>query len=119
MIESLILKIYLKNILIKWSNGTRLLQRRSNTRKYIECLRNNIKYLNLFLTQDTIERIERALMQSLHETKEIFISYYRDGFIHDEYITVIDIDKQSNTVHYTDAFGLQTRLKFEEFVDIK
>ncbi|WP_346817881.1 YolD-like family protein [Bacillus paramobilis] len=72
-----------------------------------------------FLTQDTMERIERTLMQSLHEEKEIFISYYRDGFIHDEYITVIDIDKQSNTVHYTDAFSLNTRLNFEEFVDIK
>ncbi|TKI89312.1 YolD-like family protein, partial [Bacillus wiedmannii] len=30
-----------------------------------------------------------------------------------------DIDKQSNTVHYKDAFGLNTRLNFEEFVDIK
>uniref|UniRef100_UPI001419ECCE YolD-like family protein n=1 Tax=Bacillus cereus TaxID=1396 RepID=UPI001419ECCE len=72
-----------------------------------------------FLTQDTMERIDRALMQSLHEEEEIYISYYRDGYIHDEYITVIDIDKQNKTVHYTDAFGLHTRLKFEEFVDIK
>ncbi len=72
-----------------------------------------------FLTQDTKERIERALMQSLHEQREIFISYHRDGFIHDEYITVIDINKQSETVYYTDAFGLNTQLKFEEFVDIK
>ncbi|PFM44251.1 3-oxoacyl-ACP synthase [Bacillus cereus] len=72
-----------------------------------------------FLTQDTKERIERALMQSLREEEEIFISYYRDGFIHDEHITVIDINKQSETVYYTDAFGLNTQLKFEEFVDIK
>lgn len=72
-----------------------------------------------FLTQDTKERIERALMQSLHEQREIFISYHRDGFIHDEYITVIDINKQNETVYYTDAFGLNTQLKFEEFVDIK
>ncbi|MDZ4447471.1 YolD-like family protein, partial [Bacillus cereus] len=31
-----------------------------------------------FLTQDTMERIERALMQSFHEEEEIHISYYRD-----------------------------------------
>ncbi|WP_426952796.1 YolD-like family protein [Bacillus mycoides] len=72
-----------------------------------------------YLTQDTKERIERALMQSLHEEKEILISYHRDGFIHDEYITVKDIDEQSKVVNYTDAFGLNTRLKFDEFVDVK
>ncbi|WP_270364743.1 YolD-like family protein [Bacillus paranthracis] len=72
-----------------------------------------------FLTQDTMERIERALIQSLHEEKEILISYYRDGYIHDEYITVINLDMQDKTVYYTDAFGLQTKLKFKEFVDIK
>ncbi|MED1115190.1 YolD-like family protein [Bacillus paramycoides] len=71
-----------------------------------------------YITQDTKELIERELIQSLHEEKEILISYYRDGFIHDEYITVVNIDAQNKTVYYTDAFGLQTRLKFDEFVDI-
>ena len=71
-----------------------------------------------YITQDTKERIEQEIIQSLHEEKEILISYYRDGFIHDEYITVINIDVQNKTVYYTDAFGLQTRLKFDEFVNI-
>ncbi|MFJ8216243.1 YolD-like family protein [Bacillus cereus] len=71
------------------------------------------------LTQDAKERIERELIRSLHEEVEILISYYRDGFIHDEYITVVNIDEQNKAVYYTDAFGLQTRLKFDEFVDIK
>lgn len=66
-----------------------------------------------------MEKIERALMKSLHEEEEISISYYRDGFIHDEYITDINIDAQSKVVYYTDVFGLNTRLKFDEFVDIK
>ncbi|EOO75493.1 hypothetical protein IIC_02330 [Bacillus cereus VD021] len=66
-----------------------------------------------------MEKIERALMKSLHEEEEISISYYRDGFIHDEYITDINIDAQSKVVYYADVFGLNTRLKFDEFVDIK
>lgn len=72
-----------------------------------------------YLTQDAKERIEGALLQSLHEEKEVLIAYHSDGFIHDEYITVINIDAQSKTVHCTDAFGLNTRLKFDEFADIK
>ncbi|WP_420920452.1 YolD-like family protein [Bacillus thuringiensis] len=72
-----------------------------------------------FITQDTKERIEQELIQSLHEEKEILISYFRDGSIHDEYITVVNIDAPNKTIYYTDAFGLQTRLNFDEFVDIK
>ncbi|PEJ12121.1 YolD-like family protein [Bacillus toyonensis] len=71
-----------------------------------------------FITQDTKERIERELMRSLREEEEILITYYRDGFIQDKYITVVSIDVQDKTVYSTDAFGLQTRLKFDEFVDI-
>ncbi|MED0945416.1 YolD-like family protein [Bacillus mycoides] len=72
-----------------------------------------------FITQDTKERIGQELIQSLQEEKEILISYFRDGFIHDEYITVVNIDAPNKTVYYTDTFGLQTRLHFDEFVDIK
>lgn len=72
-----------------------------------------------YITQDTKERIERNLIRSLHKEEEILITYYRNGFIHDEYITVVNIDAPNKTVYYTDAFGLQTRLNFDEFVDIK
>ncbi|MGN4742449.1 YolD-like family protein [Bacillus cereus group sp. MYBK227-1] len=102
--------------MVKWSPFASMPEQYEEIRRMFE---EQYKGPKPFLTQDTMERIERALMQSLHEEEEIFISYYRDGYIHDEYITVIDIDKQNKTVHYTDAFGLNTRLKFEEFVDIK
>ncbi|MFC9419610.1 YolD-like family protein [Bacillus mobilis] len=72
-----------------------------------------------YITQDTKERIERNLIRSLHKEEEILITYYRNGFIHDEYITVVNIDAPNKTIYYTDAFGLQTRLNFDEFVDIK
>ncbi|HEK9103341.1 TPA: YolD-like family protein [Bacillus pseudomycoides] len=72
-----------------------------------------------FLTEDTKERIERALNESLQENSEVLVSYYRDGYIHDEYITVLDIDTQNKIVHCTDAFGLNTKFKIDEFVDVK
>ncbi|MEN1938987.1 YolD-like family protein [Paenibacillus sp. 102] len=71
-----------------------------------------------FLTEDTKERIERALNDSLQNDSEILVSYYRDGYIHDEYITVLDIDIHTKTLVCSDAFGLNTKFKIDEFVDV-
>ncbi|MEC3575763.1 YolD-like family protein, partial [Bacillus thuringiensis] len=68
-----------------------------------------------FLTQDTMERIERALMQSFHEEEEIHTSYYRDGMVQDMYINVLHIEPMTKTIYCTDAFGLNTKFKFDEF----
>lgn len=70
------------------------------------------------LTQDTKERIERALIDSAQRQEDILISFYRDGFISNMYITVIRIDLHTNTVHCTDAFNLHTEFKFDEIVDV-
>lgn len=70
------------------------------------------------LTQDTKERIERALIDSAQKQEDILISFYRDGFISNMYITVIRIDLHTNTVHCTDAFNLHTEFKFDEIVDV-
>ncbi|MFJ8521381.1 YolD-like family protein [Bacillus cereus] len=70
------------------------------------------------LTQDTRERIERALINSAQKQEDILISFYRDGFISNMYITVIRIDLNTNTVHCTDAFNLNTEFKFDEIIDV-
>ncbi|PGQ63389.1 YolD-like family protein [Bacillus thuringiensis] len=70
------------------------------------------------LTQDTKERIERALINSAQRQEDILISFYRDGFMSNMYITVIRIDLHTNTVHCTDAFNLHTEFKFDEIVDV-
>ncbi|MGR5983417.1 YolD-like family protein [Bacillus cereus] len=70
------------------------------------------------LTQDTKERIERALIDSMQRQEDILISFYRDGFISNMYITVMRIDLHTNTVHCTDAFNLHTDFKFDEIVDV-
>ncbi|MCC1486766.1 YolD-like family protein [Bacillus tropicus] len=71
-----------------------------------------------FLTDDTKERIERGLNESWQNAKEILVSYYRNGYIHEQYITVTNIDVQSKTIVCTDAFQLNMKFKVEDFVDV-
>ncbi|MGG1606990.1 YolD-like family protein [Bacillus wiedmannii] len=37
-----------------------------------------------YLTYDTQERIEQGLNESLQHNKEVLISYYRNGYIHEQ-----------------------------------
>lgn len=71
--------------MVKWNPFASMPEQYEEIRRMFE---EQYKVPKSFLTQDTMERIERALMQSL-----------RDGYIHDEYITVIDIYKQNGTLH--------------------
>lgn len=102
--------------MVKWQPFASLPEQFEGIREILNDLN---KVSKPFITQDTKERIERELVRSLHKEEEILISYYRDESIHDEYITVVNIDAPNKTIYYTDAFGLQTRLNFDEFVDIK
>ncbi|MEC3379500.1 YolD-like family protein, partial [Bacillus cereus] len=46
--------------------------------------------------------------------EEIHISYYRDGMVQDMYINVLHIEPMTKTIYCTDAFGLNTKFKFDE-----
>ncbi|MEK4412213.1 3-oxoacyl-ACP synthase [Bacillus wiedmannii] len=72
-----------------------------------------------YLTYDTQERIEQGLNESLQHNKEVLISYYRNGYIHEQYITITNIDVQSKTIVSTDAFQLDMKFKVDDFVDVK
>ncbi|WP_186292104.1 YolD-like family protein [Bacillus sp. HY001] len=71
------------------------------------------------ITDDTKQLIERALNDSLQCNKEVNIEYYRDGYLHEQYITVTGIDIHSKTVYCTDAYNLNTRFNIDEFTDVK
>ncbi|AHZ54798.1 hypothetical protein YBT1520_31501 (plasmid) [Bacillus thuringiensis serovar kurstaki str. YBT-1520] len=71
------------------------------------------------LTDDTKERIQRSLQQSLEYNEEVFLSYYRKGYLHHQYITVTSIDPGNKLIHCLDAFNTHTQLKFDELIDIK
>ncbi len=70
------------------------------------------------VTEDMQEQLQIGLVQSLQNKKEVLISYYRDGLIHDMYINVLHIEPMTRTVYCTDAFGLNTEFKFDELVNI-
>lgn len=70
------------------------------------------------LTNDTKERIEQGLNESLQNGTEILISYYRNGYIHEEHITVTSIDVPTKTIVCTDAFRLNMKFKVDEIIDV-
>lgn len=71
------------------------------------------------LTEDTKERIQRLLQQSLTCNEEICLSYHRNGYLHQQYITVASIDLGNKLIHCLDAFNTPIQFKFDELVDIK
>ncbi|GAB6425841.1 TPA: YolD-like family protein [Bacillus cereus] len=71
------------------------------------------------ITDDTKQLIERALNDSLQCNKEVHMKYYRNGYLHEQYITVTGIDIHSKTVYCTDAYNLNTVFKIDEFIDVK
>ncbi|MRS25924.1 YolD-like family protein [Bacillus sp. RIT694] len=87
-----------------------------------EIIREMISDLNKIpkpiVTEDMKEQLQIGLVQSLQNKEEILISYYRDGMVHDMYISVLHIEPMLKTVYCTDAFGLETEFKFDELVNI-
>lgn len=87
-----------------------------------ETIRGMINDLNKvpkpIVSEDMKEQLQIGLVQSLQNKEEILISYYRDGMVHDMYITVLHIEPMLKTVYCTDAFGLETEFKFDELVNI-
>lgn len=59
------------------------------------------------LTNDSKERMQ----QSLEYNEEIFLSYYRKGYLHQQYITVTSIDLGNKLIHCLNAFN--THIQFE------
>lgn len=50
------------------------------------------------LTQDAKERIENKLLISYLGEKEVLLTYYKDGYLYKNYITVADINPLNRTI---------------------
>ena len=87
-----------------------------------EVIREMISDLNKvpkpIVPEDMKEQLQIGLVQSLQNKEEILISYYRDGMVHDMYINVLHIEPMLKTVYCTDAFGHETKFRFDELVNI-
>ncbi|AQY42579.1 YolD-like family protein [Bacillus thuringiensis] len=84
-----------------------------------EIIKEQHKVTHPILTTEEKERIENMLVCSLSSEEEIMITYYEDGYILSNYMTVVDIDLSNSTVICTDAFYNKMTLQFSNIIDAK
>ena len=101
--------------MVKWQPFASMPEQFAGIREILDDLN---KVPKPIVTEDMKEQIERSLIHSMQSKEEILVSYYRDGLIHDMYITVLHIEQMLKTVYCTDAFGLETEFKFDELVNV-
>ncbi|MFB6728268.1 YolD-like family protein [Bacillus mobilis] len=70
------------------------------------------------LTQDAKERIENKLLISYLGEEEVLLTYYKNGYLYKNYITVADINPLNKTITCTDVFRNQRILKFCDVIEI-
>ncbi|QWI73006.1 YolD-like family protein (plasmid) [Bacillus mycoides] len=71
------------------------------------------------LTPEEKEQIENLLLCSLLSEEELLITYYEDGHLLTNHMTVMDIDPLNSAVICTDAYYNKNNLKFINIVDVK
>ncbi|MFJ8529125.1 YolD-like family protein [Bacillus sp. NPDC094106] len=102
--------------MVTWTPFAGIPERFISIRKILE---EQMKVPRPILTQDAKDRIEDKLLTSLLSEEEILITYYEDGYVLTNYITVIHINPMKQTVTCTDAFYHISTLKFIDIIDIK
>ncbi|QUG84683.1 YolD-like family protein [Bacillus nitratireducens] len=70
------------------------------------------------LTQDTKEMIENKLLCSFLGEEEVLLTYYKDGYLYKNYITVVNINPINETIIYTDAFYNKRMFKFIDVIEV-
>lgn len=84
-----------------------------------EIIKEQNKVTRPILTTEEKERIEKMLVCYLSSKEEIMLTYYEDGYILSNYMTVTNIDPSNSTVICTDAFYNKMKLQFSNIIDIK
>ncbi|HDR6268161.1 3-oxoacyl-ACP synthase [Bacillus cereus] len=70
------------------------------------------------VTQDAKEMIENKLLTSFLGEEEVLLTYYKDGYLYKNYITVVDINPLNETITCTDAFHNQRLFKFGDVIEV-
>ncbi|PEW97148.1 3-oxoacyl-ACP synthase [Bacillus cereus] len=70
------------------------------------------------LTQDAKEMIENKLLCSFLGEEEVLLTYYKDGYLYKNYITVININPINETIICTDAFYNKRMFKFVDVIEV-
>ncbi|MGW5980751.1 YolD-like family protein [Bacillus mycoides] len=70
------------------------------------------------LTQDAKEMIENKLLCSFLGEEEVLLTYYKDGYLYKNYITVVNINPINETIICTDAFHNKQIFKFVDVIEV-
>ncbi|MGE6539363.1 YolD-like family protein [Bacillus luti] len=70
------------------------------------------------LTPDAKERIENKLLTSFLGEEEVLLTYYKDGYLYKNYITVVSMNPINETLICTDVFCNKRSFKFGDVIEI-
>ncbi|KOS26701.1 3-oxoacyl-ACP synthase [Bacillus anthracis] len=102
--------------MIKWTPFAAMTEQFDGIR---EMIKEKNKVTRPILTTEEKERIENILLCSLLSEEEILITYYEDGYLLTNYMTVIDIDPLNSAIICTDAFYNKMKIQFSNIIDVK
>ncbi|HDR6289216.1 TPA: YolD-like family protein [Bacillus cereus] len=102
--------------MIKWAPFAALTPQFDGIR---EMIKEQNKVTRPILTTEEKERIENMLLCSLVSAEEIMMTYYEDGYLLSNYMTVVDIDPSNRAIVCTDAFYNKMKLQFSNIIDVK
>lgn len=83
-----------------------------------EMIQEQTKVQRPILTQDAKERIENKLLISYLGEEEVLLTYYKNGYLYKNYITVAGINPLNKTITCTDAFCNKKTFKFGDVIEI-
>ncbi|WP_430476963.1 YolD-like family protein [Bacillus cereus] len=83
-----------------------------------EMIQEQTKAQRPILTQDAKEVLENKLLTSFLGEEEVLLTYYKDGYLYKDYITVVDINPINETVTCTDAFCNERIFKFFDVIEV-
>ncbi|MCQ6333931.1 MULTISPECIES: YolD-like family protein [Bacillus cereus group] len=83
-----------------------------------EIIKEQMKASRPIVTQDAKEMIENKLLTSFLGEEEVLLTYYKDGYLYKNYITVVDINPLNETITCTDAFHNQRLFKFGDVIEV-
>ncbi|MBE5107630.1 YolD-like family protein [Bacillus thuringiensis] len=102
--------------MVKWTPFAAMPEQFAGIR---EMVKEKNKVARPILTSEEKELIENMLLCSLLSEEEILITYYEDGYLLTNYMTIIDIDPLNSAVICTDAFYNKMKLQFSNIIDVK
>ncbi|PFC29156.1 3-oxoacyl-ACP synthase [Bacillus thuringiensis] len=83
-----------------------------------EMIKEQTKASRPIVTQDEKEMIENKLLTSFLGEEEVLLTYYKDGYLYKNYITVANINPLNKTITCTDAFHNQRMFKFGDVIEV-